>query len=81
MGQIDSKVFRSGNSEAVRLPKEIAYGADIEVTITRLGSRLMIEPKRTKSVADFIALVRERGPAPDGVQSRDPVEPPERPGL
>jgi len=81
MGKVDSKVFRSGNSEAVRLPKEIAYGEDIEVTITRLGDRLMIEPKRTKGVADFIALVRKIGPAPDGVQVRDPVEPPERTGL
>ncbi|MBB5685600.1 antitoxin [Sphingobium boeckii] len=81
MGQIDSKVFRSGNSEAVRLPKEIAYGADIDVTITRVGDRLIIDPKPKKSLADFIALLREIGPPEDGVQKRDPVEAPNRPGL
>jgi len=55
--------------------------ADIEVTITRLGDRLTIEPKRAQTVADFIALVRRMGPAADGVQASDPVEPPERLGL
>jgi len=81
MGTVDSRVFRSGKGEAVGLPEEIAYGEDIEVTITRLGDRLTIEPKRAKTVADFIALVRRMGPAADGVQARDPVEPPERLGL
>jgi hypothetical protein len=33
-----TRAFKSGNSQAVRIPAEIAYaGTDIELTVTRLG--------------------------------------------
>jgi antitoxin VapB len=80
MIEIDSKTFRSGNSEAVRLPKEVAFGADIAVTIRRVGDVLTIAPKR-KSMAELVRRLREIGPPPDGVQPREPIEWPERPGL
>ena len=80
MIEIDSKTFRSGNSEAVRLPKEVAFGADIAVTIRRVGDVLTIAPKR-KSMVELVRRLREIGPPPDGVQPRDPIEWPERPGL
>jgi len=41
-----SRTFKSGNSEAVRLPKEVAFGLDVEVTIVRSGDVLTIYPKR-----------------------------------
>ncbi|BCX88193.1 antitoxin VapB [Methylomarinovum tepidoasis] len=38
-----TKVFRSGNSQAIRLPKEFRLDCDT-VTIHREGRRLIIEP-------------------------------------
>jgi antitoxin VapB len=38
-----AKVFVSGNSQAVRLPKEYRLDVD-EVVITRVGRRLILEP-------------------------------------
>ena len=37
-----SKTFTSGNSQAVRLPKEIAYGDDVELIIVRSGDVVTI---------------------------------------
>lgn len=80
MGAVDSKVFRSGNSEAVRLPKEVAYGADIDVTVSRTGDVITIMPKRRLSVAELIERLRSL-PKPDYVEEREPFEAPDRPGL
>jgi len=82
MIEVDSKTFRSGNSEAVRLPKEVAFGPDVPVTIRRVGDTLTITPKKKlRTVGDLIERLREIGPPPDGVQEREPIEWPERPGL
>jgi antitoxin VapB len=82
MERVDSKVFRSGNSEAVRLPKEVAFGRDIDVTITRIGETLTIVPKkRARMTPRELVEALRRLPVPDRVLGRDPVEPPERPGL
>ncbi len=80
MGVVDSKVFRSGNSEAVRLPKEVAYGAEIEVTITRIGDVITIVPKRKATVAELVEKLRTL-PKPDYVEVREPIEFSDRPGL
>ncbi|MES2097180.1 MAG: AbrB/MazE/SpoVT family DNA-binding domain-containing protein [Pseudomonadota bacterium] len=45
MNVVNSKTFRSGNSEAVRLPKEVAFGANIDVVIERKGDVVTIRPK------------------------------------
>ena len=37
MTVVKSRTFRAGNSEAVRLPREVAFGPDPEVTIVRHG--------------------------------------------
>jgi antitoxin VapB len=40
-----ARVFRSGNSQAVRLPKEFRFPAGTEeVAIRRQGERLILEP-------------------------------------
>jgi antitoxin VapB len=49
------KIFMSGNSQAVRLPKEFRLDAD-EVEITREGDKLILDPKR-KSMKDFLELL------------------------
>lgn len=80
MIEVDSKTFRSGNSEAIRLPKEVAFGPDVPVTIRRTGDTLTITPKK-KTMAELVRRLREIGPPADGVQEREPIEWQERPGL
>jgi len=42
-----TKAFRSGNSQAIPIPPEIAYGrADIDLDIQRVGDELRIRPAR-----------------------------------
>ncbi len=43
-----AKVFKSGNSQAVRLPREFRFAADVdELTIERDGERLVLRPLRS----------------------------------
>ncbi|HZZ36916.1 MAG TPA: AbrB/MazE/SpoVT family DNA-binding domain-containing protein [Caulobacteraceae bacterium] len=79
MSKVNSRTFRSGNSEAVRLPKEVAFGKEIEVTIVRSGDVLTIYPARP-SVAALVRRLAEL-PAPPSIEIRDPDLFPERPGL
>jgi len=79
MATVTSRVFRSGNSEAVRLPKDVAFGRDIEVTIVRSGDVLTITPKRP-SVAEMLRRLREL-PKPSDIEERDADIFPDRPGL
>jgi antitoxin VapB len=79
MGVVSSRTFRAGNSEAVRLPKAVAFGEELDVTIVRSGEVLTIYPTRP-SVADLVAQLAKL-PRPKNVERRD-VEPiPERRGL
>ena len=42
-----TKVFRNGNSQAVRIPAELAYErTDIELEIERVGEEIRIRPAR-----------------------------------
>ena len=42
-----TKIFRNGNSQAVRIPAELAYErTDIELEIERVGDELRIRPAR-----------------------------------
>jgi antitoxin VapB len=44
-----TKVFRNGNSQAVRIPAELAFDrADVEVEIERVGEELRIRPTRRR---------------------------------
>ena len=43
-----AKVFKNGNSQAVRLPKEFRFGPEThEVAIRREGETLVLEPLQT----------------------------------
>jgi len=79
MTTVKSRIFRSGNSEAVRLPKDVAFGEEIEVTIVRSGDVLTIYPARM-SVAEMLRRLDEL-PAPASIEQRDVDVIPERPGL
>lgn len=74
-----SRTFRSGNSEALRLPKDVAFGADVELVIVRSGDVLTVYPA-TATIPEMIAQLRAL-PAPPTVEARDVGELPERPGL
>ncbi len=86
MNAVSSKTFKSGNSVAVRLPKEIAFAPDTPVVVERTGDvvtiRLALDPAAEKAklrkLLDDLAAI---GPPEDGVQERDPFEFPERSGL
>jgi antitoxin VapB len=42
-----TRLFRNGNSQAVRIPAELAYErSDIEVEIERVGDEIRIRPAR-----------------------------------
>ena len=72
------KIFMSGNSQAVRLPKEFRLDAD-EVEITRDGDKLILDPKR-KSMAEFLELLYSL-PEDMFVGIRDERSPEEREDL
>lgn len=58
-----TRVFRNGNSQAVRIPSDLAYEhTDIEMEIERIGDELRIRPVR-RSLAG--ALERFARFAPD----------------
>jgi antitoxin VapB len=83
MIEVDSKTFKSGNSEAVRLPKEVAFGANVEVTIRKIGDTLEITPKakRKMTPAEMVAKLREIGPPPGPKPKRQKIIFPKRRGL
>ena len=42
-----TRIFRNGNSQAVRIPAELAYDrSDLDVEIERVGDELRIRPPR-----------------------------------
>lgn len=85
MNAVNSRTFKSGNSVAVRLPKEIALAPGLEVVIERKGDTLTIRPavdpaEEKRKLAEFIAALTAL-PKPSKVEKREPIEFPDRPGL
>ena len=74
-----AKVFRSGNSQAVRLPKEFRFDVD-EVEVSREGDAVILRPRPDAGrpwaslraaldrgfSADFMAEGREQAPDQKG---------------
>jgi antitoxin VapB len=74
-----TRAFKSGNSQAVRIPVELAYeDVNIELSISRHGDTIVIEPVRP-SLRDMVAALRAM-PAPSEVEVREPIELPDREG-
>jgi antitoxin VapB len=72
-----TRVFKSGNSQAVRIPAELAYAdMNVDLEITRLGDVITIYPAR-ESLADVVAALR-RMPRPRRVERREPIDVPLR---
>jgi antitoxin VapB len=71
-----TRVFRSGNSQAVRIPAELAYAdIDVDLQISRVGDVITIFPARG-SLKDAVAALRKL-PKPR-VERRRPIEMPTR---
>jgi antitoxin VapB len=79
MQVVRTKTFKSGNSEAVRLPKGFGFGIDTEVEVVREGDVVILRPVRSQ-MARLVAELR-RLPKPTTFVGRDIEELPERPGL
>ena len=72
-----AKVFKSGNSQAVRLPKEFRFASD-EVEIFRRGDEVVLreKPKNLLPVLDILASFPD-----DFLEDRGDRPPQEREGL
>lgn len=72
-----TRVFKSGNSQAVRIPAELAYDdATVELDIQRHGDVITLVPVR-QNLADMVARLRAL-PVPDEIEVREPIELPDR---
>jgi antitoxin VapB len=72
-----TRIFKSGNSQAVRIPAELAYAdMGIDLEITRHGDVITIFPARN-SLKHAVAMLRGM-PKPTRVEQREPIEVPER---
>lgn len=74
-----SRTFRSGDSEAVCLPHDVAFGRELDLTLVRSGDILTIYPVRA-SVADLLQRLATM-PRPIDIESREDEPLPEPPGL
>ena len=74
-----TRAFKSGNSQAVRIPAELAFAdTQVDLEIIRMGDVITIYPART-SLKDMVAALRLLPKLPE-VEERQPIEVPLRPG-
>ncbi len=64
---IRTRTFRSGNSQAVRLPMEIAYAQDgLELEVTRHGEAITLRPVVPQTIGALVDFLKTRHhPLPD----------------
>lgn len=74
-----TRVFKSGNSQAVRIPAELAYeNTDMEMTITRHGDAITIYPSSARqSMEEMFAALRAL-PKATLLEQTDRIELPDR---
>ena len=72
-----TRAFKSGNSQAIRVPAEIAYDdATAELSIERYGDMLVIAPAR-QNLKDMVSALRAM-PKPSEIERYEPIEMPDR---
>lgn len=75
-GMRTTRVFKNGNSQAVRIPADLAYDrTDLEFEIERLGDELRIRPKR-RSLAGLMSKLAAFSPDlfPNGRGSQEQAD-------
>ena len=70
-----TRIFKSGNSLAVRLPRGIAFDEGAEVVVRRQGGSLVVTPARLH-MAELVA--RLRAAPPPALIARPEFKPPKR---
>lgn len=70
-----AKLFKTGGSQAVRLPRKYRFEGEEEVLIYREGHRVILEPEKRSWSTEFRNLA---GAAPDFPLPAEP--PPAEPG-
>lgn len=78
---VHSRTFKSGNSVAVRLPKDFGIAADTDVELSDDGRSVTIRRKAKMTPKELLDALRGIGPSLDGVQKRQRIIFPKRPGL
>ena len=74
-----ARIFKSGNSQAVRLPKEFRFEGS-EVKVSKIGDKVILEPinKQPFDAEAWFARLDELGGRdflPDGIPDEAPAEP------
>ena len=70
-----TRIFKSGNSLAVRIPRDIAFDEGDEVVVRRQGGSLVVTPLRL-TMADLVTRLKATPlPAP---MARPEFKPPKR---
>ena len=72
-GRPTAKVFRTGRSQAVRIPKEYRFACD-EVLIERDGERVILTPLRKSWREYFARAARFTEDYPDEIGDRPPQQ-------
>ncbi len=85
MGAHETRTFKSGNSEAVRLPKELGFGIGTGLRIEREGNRIVLTPiadaaEEKRKLLEMLDELRALA-KPPAVEDFERIEFPERPGL
>lgn len=83
-----TRIFQSGNSLAVRIPKELDFAAVAqEVELERVGDALWVRPVQPKGLGDLVQIFAMftpdfmaggREPAPEVERAWTDVSPPKR---
>ena len=62
-----TKLYRNGSSQAVRIPKDLAWPEDIEVELVRDGDAVIVRPveRRLTGLGD---ILRRLGPSLEGYE-------------
>ena len=69
-----TRLFRNGNSQAVRIPKALAFDdVDIEVEIERRGDELIVRPAKQR-LRGLGAAFRKLGPHFRGLAREQPIQ-------
>ena len=71
-----TKTFKSGNSQAVRIPAEIAFEMDTELEITRIGNVVTLQPAHG-SLKEAVEVLRKMK-RPKTIEPIERIELPER---
>ncbi len=69
-----AKLFQSGGSQALRLPKAFRFEGQTEVRITRQGRRVIVEPVKKSWSEGFLGLAGAAPSFPYPAEP-EPVEP------